>query len=298
MNAIAVSSSPAVSPVITLIEGVATTTSLEVARVFGKIHRDVVRAIENLIQELDKERGMRIFAHTQLINEQNSKTYSAYRLTRDGFTLLAMGFTGKRALQFKLAYIDAFNKMEAALKLGNPALPHLVNEAQAGEIATLIAERFPQGRDRPYAWGRFNRHFRLARYRELPAARFDEACEYIRTMPALEPAGYRIPDLHPDAELKKYNWFITYNHIDGKETVKRLPRDHYPFRFEDIPAFITDPEMPIQAELLVAISRACLDRLHQKILGLNETTRILREQNARSRTASASAATPARGNAT
>jgi phage regulator Rha-like protein len=39
----------------------------------------------------------------------------AYRLTRDGFTLLAMGFTGKRALQFKLAYIDAFNKMEAEL---------------------------------------------------------------------------------------------------------------------------------------------------------------------------------------
>lgn len=54
---------------------------------------------------------------------------------------------------------------------------------QAGELATLIAERFPDGNDRPYAWGRFDRHFRIARYRELPASRFAEACAYIRQMP-------------------------------------------------------------------------------------------------------------------
>ncbi|MPM83829.1 hypothetical protein SDC9_130898 [bioreactor metagenome] len=45
--------------------------------------------------------------------------YPAYRMTRDGFTLLAMGFTGKKALQFKLAYIDAFNRMEAKLHGGD-----------------------------------------------------------------------------------------------------------------------------------------------------------------------------------
>lgn len=57
-----------------------------------------------------------------------------------------------------------------------------ISKAQQGELATLIAERFPSGKDRPYAWSRFNNHFRLASYKDLPASRFEEACEYIKTM--------------------------------------------------------------------------------------------------------------------
>ena len=57
-----------------------------------------------------------------------------------------------------------------------------ISKAQQGELATLIAERFPSGKDRPYAWSRFNNHFRLASYKDLPANRFEEACEYIKTM--------------------------------------------------------------------------------------------------------------------
>ena len=58
-----------------------------------------------------------------------------------------------------------------------------ITKAQQGELATLIAERFPSGKDRPYAWSRFNNHFRLASYKDLPSSRFDEAREYIKTMP-------------------------------------------------------------------------------------------------------------------
>lgn len=61
--------------------------------------------------------------------------------------------------------------------------PETITKAQQGELATLIAERFPSGKDRPYAWSRFNNHFRLASYKDLPANRFGEACEYIKTMP-------------------------------------------------------------------------------------------------------------------
>lgn len=61
-----------------------------------------------------------------------------------------------------------------------------ITKEQQGEIATLMGERFPDGKHRPYAWGRFNNHFRLASYKDLPAARFDEACQYIRTMPLKE----------------------------------------------------------------------------------------------------------------
>ena len=60
--------------------------------------------------------------------------------------------------------------------------PEAITKAQQGELATLIAERFPSGKDRPYAWSRFNNHFRLASYKDLPANRFGEACEYIKTM--------------------------------------------------------------------------------------------------------------------
>ncbi len=61
--------------------------------------------------------------------------------------------------------------------------PETITKAQQGELATLIAERFPSGKDRPYAWSRFNNHFRLASYKDLPANRFKDACEYIKTMP-------------------------------------------------------------------------------------------------------------------
>ena len=57
-----------------------------------------------------------------------------------------------------------------------------ITKAQQGELATLIAERFPSGKDRPYAWSRFNNHFRLASYKDLPANRFEEACKYIKAM--------------------------------------------------------------------------------------------------------------------
>nr|DAN96669.1 MAG TPA: repressor domain protein [Caudoviricetes sp.] len=66
-----------------------------------------------------------------------------------------------------------------------------ISKAQQGELATLIAERFPSGKDRPYAWSRFNNHFRLASYKDLPTNRFEEACEYIGTMPEPVPALQR-----------------------------------------------------------------------------------------------------------
>lgn len=67
-------------------------------------------------------------------------------------------------------------------------IPDTITKEQQGELSTLIAERFPSGKDRPYAWRRFNNHFRLASYKDLPSSRFDEACEYIKTMPEQMPA--------------------------------------------------------------------------------------------------------------
>jgi len=102
---------------VTVINGQATTSSLKVAEVFGKQHKDVLKAISNL--ECSKDFSERNFALTSFeVNQPNggSRTEKAYTITRDGFSFLAMGFTGKKAAQFKEAYIQAFNEKEAALK--------------------------------------------------------------------------------------------------------------------------------------------------------------------------------------
>ena len=105
----------AISPAITIVDGKPTTLSTDLARYFGKLHANVLRDIRNLLPQLTAG-GVLNFEETHVTDEQNGQRYPAYRLTRDGFTLLAMGFTGKKALAFKLAYIDAFNRMEAELQ--------------------------------------------------------------------------------------------------------------------------------------------------------------------------------------
>lgn len=109
--------------------GEAVTTSRAVAEQFGKRHDHVVRDIEEIISQLSDpnfgaanpnfEHQTADFAeHNFILSEYTDlqgKTRKQYILTRDGFTLLAMGFTGAKAMQFKVAYINAFNRMESII---------------------------------------------------------------------------------------------------------------------------------------------------------------------------------------
>lgn len=94
-------------------DGELVVTSRQVAEDFGKQHQHVTQAIENLISENSLLKSMMM--ESEYTTERGRK-YKEYLLTRDGFSLLVMGFTGSRALQWKLKYIEAFNKMEQALK--------------------------------------------------------------------------------------------------------------------------------------------------------------------------------------
>ena len=91
------------------------TTSITVAESFGKRHDHVLQDIKNLTTENSGVKNM--FEKTTYTNSRN-REYPMYLINRDGFTLLAMGFNGKEALQFKLQYIEAFNKMEEHIKNG------------------------------------------------------------------------------------------------------------------------------------------------------------------------------------
>lgn len=99
-------------PKVEIVKGVAMTTSLEIAKFFDKRHDDVLKAIRNLqVSELFSHRN---FAGTSYPDQQG-KERPMYRLTKDGFIFLVMGFTGEKAAQIKEAYIAAFNQMEAEL---------------------------------------------------------------------------------------------------------------------------------------------------------------------------------------
>lgn len=92
------------------------TNSLLVAEKFKKEHRHVTDAIRKLMGCAENSAVPLMFEEATYINEQNGQEYPMFIMNRDGFTLLAMGFTGKKAMQFKLDYIAAFNAMEKALR--------------------------------------------------------------------------------------------------------------------------------------------------------------------------------------
>lgn len=98
-------------PIVFIENGEVFANSRDVASYFGKQHGHIIRGIEKLIAE-----GVSKFGETPYVEPQNGQTYKTYNMDRDGFTLLAMGFTGKKALQFKIKYINQFNAMEAELK--------------------------------------------------------------------------------------------------------------------------------------------------------------------------------------
>ncbi|EKZ9427234.1 Rha family transcriptional regulator [Salmonella enterica] len=100
-------------PEIAIINGQAVTSSQAVADYFTKRHADVIRKIESL--ECSPEFRQRNFASAEYTDDQG-KRRPAYKITRDGFAFLAMGFTGKRAAQFRESYINAFNRMESRIR--------------------------------------------------------------------------------------------------------------------------------------------------------------------------------------
>lgn len=103
-------------------DGRLVTTSLKVAEVFGKVHAKVMRDIEKL--DCSNEFTIANFGKRTFKTEQGNE-YPMYEITKDGFVFLVMGYTGKKAAEFKEAYIKKFNEMEAKLKSQKPALPDL-----------------------------------------------------------------------------------------------------------------------------------------------------------------------------
>lgn len=99
-------------------------SSKDIAEHFGKDHKHVLESIREIL--VAENSATKFYQETT--HQNRGKDYKAYLMNRDGFSLLAMGFTGKKALQWKLKYIEAFNEMEETLKQGYLEEPVNPNE--------------------------------------------------------------------------------------------------------------------------------------------------------------------------
>ncbi|EBP8055312.1 Rha family transcriptional regulator [Salmonella enterica] len=112
----------ATTPTVFIHDGKAVTTSVAVAEYFHKTHDNVLKKIRSVMSDCDEEYRLVNFNETSYQRENPNGGVGIstvmFELTRDAFVLIAMGFTGKRALQWKINYINAFNRMEAELYSG------------------------------------------------------------------------------------------------------------------------------------------------------------------------------------
>lgn len=132
-------------------KGTPVTDSLKVADAFGKEHKNIIRAIRNMLVQTDTTENStaqncaakKWFYESTYMNERG-QSFPMFVMNRDGFSLLAMGLTGAKAMQFKVGFIEQFNQMEAIVKevAQRPAIPQSLSEAL--RLAADQAEQIEQ----------------------------------------------------------------------------------------------------------------------------------------------------------
>lgn len=130
----------------------ALTDSLVVAEMFEKEHAKVMRSIDNLIETLAKSGERSQMFYLSKRKAADGQFHRIYLMNRDGFSLLVMGFTGKKALEWKIKYIDAFNKMQEIITekrtsawIETRQQGQLVRKDETGIIQKLVEYAREQG---------------------------------------------------------------------------------------------------------------------------------------------------------
>lgn len=175
-------------PVVSIVNGQPTTLSTDISNFFEKPHNDVLKAIRAILSKLPEDR-LGNFSQTVVTRTNPSGgapiQSRAYRLTRDGFTFLAMGFTGEKAQVFKWAYIDAFNRMEEALR--NPPKPEYITVEHRWAIQKAVGRK-ARGQSVNYqtVYRALKDHFKVEKYTHILEADFDAAIAFIESLPPMQ----------------------------------------------------------------------------------------------------------------
>lgn len=201
----------------------ALTNSILVAKKFNKEHKHVLDAIRELIKGCAENSADPMFAESTYIHPQNGQEYPMYVMNRDGFTLLAMGFNGDKALRFKLDYIKAFNKMEEHIRN-----PYQINETHSNPqlsyvqtqlyLADALAERL-----------RLNEASRLGIYQSIAEPYNLRLPQYVQSKGVLKSAsvllkdnGYTISVIRFNQLLEKYGYVETISRPAGNGKVRKF----------------------------------------------------------------------------
>lgn len=123
-----------------LIEGQPVCSSLDIADSFGKAHKDVLRAIDRVREECGAEFDQRNFAPIEY-QDARGRGQRSFQLTRDGFSLVVMGFTGAEATAWKVKYISAFNALaDEVARLAAPAVDLTAIQKDIDALVMLVAD--------------------------------------------------------------------------------------------------------------------------------------------------------------
>ena len=169
-----------------VIEGRPVTSSIKVAEYFGKNHRDVLRAIAQLCEKKGELRE-RNFALTRKINKIGAVTRETpfYWMDRKGFCILAMGFTGAKALDFKCAFYDEFERMERELHPTIDSLPESVylTDEHAYAIMNAVAQRAKNvGAHYQTIYRALKARYQVPKYSHIRDVDFEDAMRFIQTV--------------------------------------------------------------------------------------------------------------------
>ena len=191
------------------------TTSEFVAKAFGKKHCDVLRKIEEIFTQVPDSFGERNFALLEKERKNNLGFFvknKIYELTKDGFMLLVMGFTGKNAMSIKIAYINAFNAIAEKLRQiqaqQHVSISHLISKEQADTIQRAVEER-SQRTGEPYQkiYAGLHTYLNIDSYRAMPVEHYTAALKYLESIP-------NAPDMFKSAVVEN-NVLRTIN-ADGR----------------------------------------------------------------------------------
>ena len=185
------------------------TTSEFIAQAFGKQHKHVLEKIEQISKEIKAsffEPNFRLKAK-QVRTGFGFRETKSYELTKDGFMLLVMGFTGKQAMAIKIAYIEAFNAMsEAIIDLNNTVSDGLPAKTTADDrtglrqaVAALVGRK---GIDYSSAYSMVHQRFNVGAIEDIPAEQLPEAVAYVHALTLHTGLTGEVLDAPPKAEPK------------------------------------------------------------------------------------------------
>lgn len=172
------------APAVTIYNGIPTVLSTNIADVFGKRHDHVLRDIESILKTTPEER-LNNFIKINIEKPANLGNgvvkYRAYALTKEGFTFLAMGFTGTKAAQFKWAYIDEFKRMEEALRAPTDQSA-LITTTEQYEIRKAVKSRAKNSSIHYQTiYNALYDYFKIASYKDLRHDQMKAALALIET---------------------------------------------------------------------------------------------------------------------